>query len=345
MSRRRAKKKRNTPWKWVMYTTIVLLASAIGYVVYQGTGAYIALDNFDKSDGESKFEQFEDTVQKEPPKWEGRERVNILLLGGDARDSDKNGIARSDSIMVVSIDPQTKKAHLLSVLRDTYVTIPGHGKARINTAITTGGAKLAMETVGDLMGLDIQYFVYAEFEGFKAMIDAIGGVNFDVEKNMRYTDNADGNRYDIDLKKGYQLLDGDKALQYVRFRHDKLSDFTRTERQRNFLKAVATEMQSTWNLLRMKEILESVQPYIDTNLAVSDMLKLGQLGLSMHVAGSEQVPPLNLLYDAEIGGSSVLAVRDTQKVLEFVQETLQKDEMVAAENKPDDAGKSVEAAQ
>ncbi|GGG24010.1 LCP family protein [Paenibacillus abyssi] len=323
----RVRKGKKKPWKLVIYSVLIVLALVVGYAAYHGISIYNALNGLQKANAESRFDQFDDAEVKEPPKWEGTERVNILLLGGDGRAENSNGIARSDSILIASLDPVTKKAHLFSVLRDTYVDIPGHGNGRINTAITLGGPNLAMETVGNLLGLDIQYYVYAEFEGFKSLIDAIGGIDFEVEKDMTWIDNADGNRYDINLKKGFQHLDGDEALQYVRFRHDAMSDFTRTERQRNFMKAVALEMQSTWNLLRMTKIIESVQPYIETNLSAQDMLRLGQLGLSMHMAGSAQIPPMNLLAESNIGGS-VLVVRDEQRLLEYVQESLSKDETI-----------------
>ena len=311
-----------------MYGLLVAVGIVGAYAAYQAYGIFNALDNLNPNQTESRFEHIPVEPVNLPPKWEGKERVNILMLGGDARDSDENGIARSDSLLVVSVDPQTKKAHLFSILRDTYVDIPGHGKGRINTAITSGGPNLAMETAGNLLGLDIQYYVYAEFEGFKSLIDAMGGIEFEVEKNMRYTDNADGNRYDIDLKKGLQVLDGDKALQYVRFRHDAMSDFTRTERQRNFMKAVADEMQSTWNLIRMKEILESVQPFIETNLTVNDMLKLGQLGLGIHMAGSAQVPPMELIREERVGAASVLMPRSEERVHSYIEEVLAEDDTI-----------------
>ncbi|CAM4412243.1 LCP family protein [Paenibacillus tarimensis] len=321
----RAEKKKR-PWKWALYSILGVAIIIGAYAAYQGIGIYNALDNFKKSDTESRFKDVIDVSIEKPPEWTGTERVNILLLGGDARGLEKGQVARSDSMMVASIDPITKKAHLLSLLRDTYVEIPGHSSNRINTAITLGGPPLAMQTVGDLLGLDIQYYIYADFEGFKALVDAIGGVDYEVEKDMVYTDNADKNRYDINLKKGYQHLDGDKALQYVRFRHDAMSDFTRTERQRNFLNAVATKMQSTWNLVRMKEILDSVQPFIETNLEVNDMLKLGQLGLGLHMAGSAQLPPMDLLADERIQGvGSVLGIRDTEALKAYVQEVLNED--------------------
>ncbi len=310
-------------WKgWTAFSVSFILVIVLAYAAYQAVGIYNALDNFEKSEPESRFKDVVDVTAEKPPEWEGKERVNIVLLGGDARGLDKGQVARSDSMLVVSVDPVTKRAHLLSILRDTYTDIPGHHRNRINTAITLGGPPLAMKTIGELLGLQIHYFVYADFEGFKALVDAIGGVDYDVEKRMKYTDNADGNRYDIDLQKGYQHLNGDQALQYVRFRHDAMSDFTRTERQRNFMKAVVKKLQSTWNLVRMKEILESIQPHIETNMKVSDMMKLGQLGLKIQMAGSAQVPPMELISDERVGGASVLGVRDKDALRKYVQDVL-----------------------
>jgi LCP family protein required for cell wall assembly len=325
MPKQTNKKKR---WKWLYISLSVILGAAAAFIIYWSVGIYNALDNF--SDPEATKSPV-DNAEATPvpiPEWEGKERVNILLLGGDARGVDEGQAARSDSILVASFDPVTKKAHLFSVLRDTYVNIEGHGKGRINTALTLGEYPLAMKTVGDLLGLDIQYYVYTDFEGFKKLIDTIGGIYFDVEKDMHYTDNADGNRYDIDLQKGYQLLDGDKALQYVRFRHDAMSDFTRTERQRNFLQAVSKELQSTWNIINMKKILDSVQPYVKMNISVPDMLKLGQLGVKSHVASTTQIPPMELIAEDRVGGASVIGISDEDELRSFVQMTLEQDDTV-----------------
>lgn len=324
----RTQKNKKRRWKWFFISLSVILGAAVAFAIYWSVGVYNALDNFDNSENETATNDNPEASPVPIPEWEGTERVNILLLGGDARGLDEGQTARSDSILVASFDPVTKKAHLFSVLRDTYVDIEGHGRGRINTALALGNYPLAMQTVGDLLGLDIQYYVYTDFEGFKALIDTIGGIYFDVEKDMQYTDNADGNRYDIDLKKGYQLLDGDKALQYVRFRHDAMSDFTRTERQRNFLQAVSKELQSTWNIIRMKKILESVQPYVDMNLSVRDMLQLGQLGVKSHVAGTTQIPPMELIAEDRVGGASVIGISDEDELREYVQMTLQSDETV-----------------
>ncbi|WP_343223673.1 LCP family protein [Paenibacillus oenotherae] len=329
-SRQRTKdgaKKRKRPWLWALLGLAVVIACIAGYYMYN---IYNFTEGLSKPKEDSLFGQFEDKESEKPPEWEGSERVNILLMGGDNRGLEKNESARSDSMLVASIDPVTKKIHLFSVLRDTFVPIEGHGEGRINTALALGGPNLAMKTIGNMLGLDIQYYVYTDFEGFKSLVDAIGGIEFDVEKNMNYVDNADGNRYDIHLKKGRQMLDGEKALMYVRFRHDAMSDFTRTERQRNFLAAVAAELKSTWSLINMKSILDSIQPYMESNLQSLDILKLAQLGMGSHMAGSAQVPPMELIGDRNVGGASVLAVRDDAKLLEYVQEVLANDTTVTA---------------
>ncbi|UVI30903.1 LCP family protein [Paenibacillus spongiae] len=332
--------RRKKPWKYTLLGLGVVVLIIAGYAIYQAVGVYNGLDSLSKPKDKIPIGEFKEDESLKPIEWEGTERVNILLMGGDNRGLKENDQARSDSMLVASFDPVTKKAHLLSVLRDTFVPIEGHGEGRINTALALGGPNLAMKTIGDMTGLDIQYYVYTDFEGFKSLVDAIGGVDFYVEKNMNYKDNADGNRYDIHLKKGQQHLDGDKALQYVRFRHDAMSDFTRTERQRNLLSAVADKLKSGWNIVRMKEILESVSPYIKTNLEVTDMLELATLGVKSHMAGSAQVPPMNLIGDKKVGDAAVLSVRNDERLREFVQDELAKDSTMPATANTEDKNAS-----
>ncbi len=308
-------------WKWIIGSVVLLILAAIGYYSY----SVIQFANRIQTDPNdsifAKVQQHDDEYT--PPKWEGTERVNILLLGGDQRGLRPNEIPRSDSILIASLDPVKKQAHLFSILRDTYVNIPGHGKDRINAALAIGGPHLAMKTVGELTGMTIQYYVYTDFEGFIKLVDSIGGIDFEVEKDMRYTDSADDHKYDINLKKGMQHLNGTQALQYVRFRHDALSDYSRTERQRKFLQAVAAKLQSTSSLIKLPKILNSVAPYIQTNLTISDMLKLASLGYECKAEAliSKQLPPLELLEEARVGGASVITVNE-KRLQQFVQETL-----------------------
>jgi len=312
-------------FKWTMLTLLVILLGTAGYYGYS---VYSFANSIHKDPGESKIQSVKpQTVSNKtptetytPPVWEGKSRVNVLLLGGDSRGLKDGEVPRSDTLMVASIDPVTKKAHLISILRDTYVKIPGHGEDRINSALAIDGPALAMRTVGDLLGIPIQYYVYTDFKGFIALIDAVGGIDIDVEKNMKYSDSADDHVYDINLKKGMQHMDGKTALQYVRFRHDALSDFARTERQRKFMTALAEKLQTTSSLLKLPRILQSIDPYIETNLSVMDMVKLGSLGFEAKASGIEglQVPPPELLEEKQVRGAEVIGVNPS-KLQTYIQ--------------------------
>ncbi|WP_409176868.1 LCP family protein [Brevibacillus fortis] len=305
-------------WKRVLLLLLVVMAATAGYYGYS---FYQFAQNIQEpniappSGGNS-------TKAAEIPEWDGKERVNILLMGVDRRGMKNNGLPRSDSMMLVSIDPAGKRYDMFSILRDTYVDIPGRGSSRINSAIVEGGPELAMETVSQFTGLPVDRYVITDFEGFKALIDAVGGVEIDVEKNMYYHDPTDKGEYDINLKKGLQKLDGDKALQYVRFRHDATSDYTRTERQRKLMTAVVDQMKNGTTLMQLPTILKEVTPYIQTNISSVDMLKLSALGLKLDTLqpGNYQLPPMGMFRESNRAGS--VLIPDVDQVQSFIEEKI-----------------------
>ncbi|MFC5471492.1 LCP family protein [Cohnella suwonensis] len=264
----------------------------------------------------------------QPPEWVGDERINILLLGGDSRGVNSSSLPRSDSMALVSIDPVAKTAKMFSLLRDTYVVIPGHGQNRLNAAITLGGKLdgplLAMDTVHFMTGLPVHFYVYTDFEGFISLIDELGGIDFEVDKSMKHTDNADDPRYNIKLEKGLQHLDGVTALQYVRFRSDAMSDFARSERQRQFLFAIADKLQSTTSLLKLPQVLDGIAPYIKTNIPPGDLLKLARLGMKLDTSQLHgvQIPQNGAFKNALVESMDVL-VPDVEKIQSYIQEQLQ----------------------
>ncbi|MEO3945249.1 LCP family protein [Gorillibacterium sp. CAU 1737] len=263
--------------------------------------------------------------------WKGKDRVNILLLGGDSRDSGKDQNPRADTLMIASVNPVDKSIVLFSVLRDTYVSIPDHGKGKINAALAYGGPSLAIQTVSELLDIPIHYYVYTDFQGFMSLIDAVGGVTLDVEKDMDYEDAADGHKFDIHLKKGVQELDGKTALQYVRFRHDALSDLSRTERQRKLITAVTEKLQNASSLVKLPGIIKSVSPYVTTNMEPSDMLKLGKLGYDAKGNGirSVQLPPTNLIKNIRTKSGAALSA-DPAALQGFVSSTLEQADQKAS---------------
>ncbi|GEB35632.1 MULTISPECIES: LCP family protein [Brevibacillus] len=325
-------------WKRVLLLMLVVIATTAGYYGYsfyefaQNIQAPNVVTPAPPDGGAA-------TKAAEIPEWDGQERVNILLMGVDRRGMKNNGLPRSDSMMLVSIDPASKRYDLFSILRDTYVDIPGNGSSRINSAIVDGGPELAMKTVSQFTGLPVDRYVITDFEGFKALIDAVGGVEIDVEKNMYYHDPTDKGVYDINLKKGVQQLDGNKALQYVRFRHDATSDYTRTERQRKLLAAVASQMKSGTSLIQLPSILKQVAPYIQTNISSMDMLKLSALGLKLDTMqpGNYQLPPMGMFRESHKAGA--VLIPDVDQIQSFIQEKLEPptETMQQEDNKTDDS--------
>jgi len=209
--------------------------------------------------------------------------INILVLGCDARTKDDPG--RSDSIMLVGLDPVTKKITIMSIPRETRVSIPGHGIGKINATTNkdvyaNGGIALLEETIEGLVpGIQIDYYVRANFVGFAKVIDALGGMTLDVEERMLYR--AEDTR--IELKPGVQHLDGDKVLQYARFRSDGVGDFGswageehgRVARQKKLLKAVIAQTTNIRNAWRLPKVISVVQEAVVTDMSSTDMLRLG----------------------------------------------------------------------
>ncbi|MDD4664029.1 MAG: LCP family protein, partial [Caldisericia bacterium] len=158
------------------------------------------------------------------------ERFNVLLVGCDTRENDYMG-TRSDTMILLNVDTKNKILRTMSIPRDTWLEIPGHDTFdKINSTInedyfSDGGIGLTLRTVEQLIDMDTKLYIKVDFIAFRKIVDAIGGIDYEVEKDMVYVDPTDGTN--INLKAGWQILDGDKALQYVRFRNDAQGDFAR----------------------------------------------------------------------------------------------------------------------
>ena len=189
-------------------------------------------------------------------------RINILLLGIDDGDSDAapDEPKRTDAMMLASFDPGDNKVALLSLPRDTKVQIPGRaGWDKLNAAYAYGGVMMAKQTVANLLQVPIHYYVLVDWRAFIDVIDLIGGVDLYVEKDMYYEDPyAD---LVIDIKHGYQHLDGKRAGEYVRFRKDELGDIGRVQRQQKFMKAAAAQI---FNIDTVTKIPALFSRFIDT---------------------------------------------------------------------------------
>lgn len=202
---------------------------------------------------------------------------NIVVLGVDERPAEQD-VGRSDTLFVVMFDKDSKNISLLSIPRDTRVRIPSHGWDKINHAYAYGGRELTQKTVEELLGIRIDNYVMVDFKGFKGLVDAIGGIDINVEKDMYYYDDWDG--FKVDLKKGPQHLDGETAIQYVRYR-DEEGDIGRIRRQQHFMLAVYDKITSADMLLHVPGLAKQLTSMIKTNLPVSDMMDIGKALHSM----------------------------------------------------------------
>ncbi|MDX2256377.1 MAG: LCP family protein [Pseudanabaenaceae cyanobacterium bins.39] len=216
--------------------------------------------------------------------------VNILLLGTIVLNSDLpnapelprgqafsqvddnlNGL--SDAMLLIRFDPATQKVAVLSIPRDSRVYVRGVGKTKINFANYIGGASLSAQTVSQVLGdIPIDRYIRFNVNGFGKIIDALGGVDVYVPKRMKYQD--DSQRLYINLNAGQQKLDGNKAIQYMRFRHDDLGDIGRVQRQQAFFRAFIDQKLKPDTIAKLPEILGIVKDNIDTNLSVEEILAL-----------------------------------------------------------------------
>lgn len=199
-------------------------------------------------------------------------KKNIIVLGVDER-AEEHDMGRSDTLFVVMFDTNKKAASLLSVPRDTRVRIKGHGWDKINHAYAYGGRELTQKTTEELLGIKINNYVMVDFKGFVGLVDAIGGVDINVEKNMYYYDEWDG--FKIDLKKGMQHMDGKTAIQYVRYR-DEEGDIGRIRRQQHFMMAVYDRITSANMLLHIPGLAKQLTNMVKTDLPLTDMVDLGR---------------------------------------------------------------------
>jgi LCP family protein required for cell wall assembly len=206
---------------------------------------------------------------------------NILILGVDSIYGH-----RSDTIMVLHIDPSRRSAAIVSVPRDTIVTIPGRGLDKVNHAYAYGGAELSRRTLEDFFRVSIPYYVTVDLAGIEKLIDDIGGVMINVEKRMYYVDYA-GDLY-IDLQPGWQKLNGKQAMGYLRFRHSD-NDFARIGRQQSFLKAVADQTMKKENLIRSPQLFLSLLRCVATNLNSREIL-----GLSLALRGANETGQIKM---------------------------------------------------
>ncbi|GAW93853.1 LCP family protein [Calderihabitans maritimus] len=256
LKRRRKKRRRVISGTLTWLLLIIVFFGAFTYIGFRITDSWLSpgVDS-----GERDGQALADTGSR------NLKRFNILLLGVDQREDETS---RADTIMVAFLDPGEKTVRLLSIPRDTYAEIPGRGREKINHAHAYGGPELMVKTVENFLGISLDGYVEVNFEGFIKVIDLLGGVKINVEKRMHYPPEG------INLYPGLQTLDGQKALQYVRFRSDGRGDIGRIERQQKFLQLLADQALRLKNLPKLPGIIQEIWANTRTDLSLTEIISL-----------------------------------------------------------------------
>lgn len=218
-----------------------------------------------------------------PDPWEGGSRVTVLVMGldyGDWENPERAGPPRTDSMMLLTIDPIARTAGMLSIPRDLYVNIPGFGARKINVAyrfgelyeLPGGGPGLAKQAVEGLLGVPIDFYAQIDFYAFEEFIDEIGGITIDVPEEIKVDPIGPGNT--VVLEAGRQNLDGPVALGYARARYTEGGDFDRAKRQQQVIMAVRDRVMSLDTLPRL--VLRAPQLYAKLNEGIHTDMSLEQ---------------------------------------------------------------------
>lgn len=299
-------RRRKRKWPRVLLVLVLIVALWAGLLVWAGLSAWGKVTKVDAFPSGNR-----------PAGGKG---TNVLLVGSDSRagmtaaqgkalgtggSSVGGGTARTDSIMVLHM-PDSGKPTLVSFQRDSWVSIPGHGQGKINSAFTIGGPKLMVQTIEQASGLRIDRYMEIGFGGFAGVVDSVGGVRMCLKQDV---DDKDAH---INLKKGCQNLDGKNALGYVRSRHAfATGDLARAEHQREFLAALMKKIASPTNLLlpwKLKSIGSAGAKGVAVNKGMSPIQALKIMWALKGISNggiSVQVPVANPNYFVA-GQSTVL---------------------------------------
>lgn len=326
----RKRRLRNKPWFWVMagVPAIAFLAIMIvlGPVLYQGITAYrdVKVDSVDHQqsafvpalNAEGTPELVAAPTEETDTEWSGTEPITILLLGVDIS---INGASRTDTLILVNIDPVAKSAAMLSIPRDLKVVIPGYGIDKINAAfalgefnkVQGGGAGLTIRTIEANLGIPVSHFAQIDFDGFVKMIDTVGGVSLDVPypiKDDQYP--ADNFQYQrVYFPSGWQHLDGEAALQYARTRHQD-GDQRRSERQQQVLLALRDQAVNLDLIADLPTLIGQFGDSVRTDIPIDSAISLARLGAEIPRDRITQVSLMPSLYEEQLPDEPYYLIAD-----------------------------------
>jgi LCP family protein required for cell wall assembly len=304
-------------WRFTLASLIIVLVSAGA----TATGVLLYVDSIAQALGHN--DHLHNKLQNALAHNDPGEAENILILGSDKRAGAEfeEDPGRSDTTIILRIDPNEGRIAVMSIPRDLKVEIPEFGTEKFNAAYSDGGPKLTLQVVKELTGLKINHVVNVDFLGFVRAVDAIGCVYTDVDRRYYHSNEgvpASEQYSEINIQPGYQLLCGKKALEYVRFRHTD-TDIVRSARQQSFMSNARGQVSLEDLLFDQSELIDIFTEYTTSDIShSSELLEVLKLLVAARNASIEQIH-----FPAELGPSFVYASESAihATVKEFLGET------------------------
>jgi polyisoprenyl-teichoic acid--peptidoglycan teichoic acid transferase len=286
-------------WRFTLGSLVIVAVSAAA------TATSILLYIGSIADALSHNDVYKHKLERQLAEVNGGGPENILILGSDKRANLKEDPGRSDTTILLRLDPERDAIAVMSIPRDLKVEIPGYGTEKFNAAYTFGGPKLTLQVVKELTGLQINHVVNVDFLGFVRAVDAIGCVYTDVDRRYYHSNVGvpPSEQYsEINIKPGYQLLCGKKALEYVRYRHTD-TDIVRSARQQDFLSAARQRVPIKDLLLGRNDLIEIFTHYTTSDISdTGTMIQVLDLFIESRNAAIKEIH-----FPAELGPSFVYA--------------------------------------
>ncbi|MFP7171613.1 LCP family protein [Terribacillus sp. FSL K6-0262] len=293
LQRQRRKKRKVRKFRLFMMVFLIAFLAIGSYAAYEYISASRAANADNNLSDDVVFNGSDENV----------DNVNVLVLGSDSRGGSS---ARADTIMIANYSSDTKQPKLISIMRDTYVDIPGYGFNKINAAYSIGGPELMRKTITENFGIDINYYAEIDFKGFEKLVDAVApdGIEVTVTPEMTTDQKALG----VQLTEGTQKLHGKELLAYSRFRHDANGDYGRVQRQQEVLGKLKEEVASVTTVAKLPKMIGIANGYVSTNVRNGLLLSMGTDVLRGKTEDIEtmRIPMDDTYHDARYGVGAVL---------------------------------------
>ncbi len=329
--RKKQRRKNRLPLLKIFYTFFFIILGTIGGLMIY---AYRMLNSFHYQDIDTREDNT--TLQDN----DGNDLINdkmilnIMLIGSDSMSVGDHG--RSDSLLILSLDMRHKKIKVTSLMRDIWLKIPGYGQDRFNAAYAYGGPSLTIKTIEKNFGIYIDRYAVVDFNGFSKIIDTLGGIDLNLTSaECSYINKYSGDPHTL-KGSGMKHLTGLQALHYSRDRNSIGSDYDRTSRQRNVIKAVINKLK-TANISQISNLISKIGPMVTTDLKSAEISRLATKSLTYLNYPMEEfrLPTDDNVSDETISQKMVLVINDMAKAKKDLSKFIYESEDPKSQNQKD----------